>query len=575
MQEAFNFGDLANSLGEGLFLSMSGGEVVYDLTLPDLARVVSFEVGGVPIDPMATYTVAVGEGELQVLDWLVLQGAIAINYTNLQSTNIEVWQALKTHFGNLGSITEADGDVEGRYRTVPSDLGIENYHIVPPASFAVGDQVNLDVTVANYGETAHPGGGTLELYYDNTPFDWTDDPSYDSTSLIGSVSLPAVAAFPGTTTLQIPWDTTGVRPGEVPLYARLVGLSEQNGVNHFAFRRASGLDVPWRLLTGMGQGLPNAPNARVWQGLGTPTREADFSAYGATGYGVNVAAGDLDGMGDEMIAGPGPGAVYGPQFRGFRLDGTSMGKVNGYAYGTLKFGVNVAGADLDADGYGEILTGAGPGAVFGPHVRAFNFDGTQLSSINRINFFAYNTLKFGVFIARGDLDGDGYAELLTAPGPSPVFASTIRGFNYDVGPVGSIAKINFNPYPGLSYGARVDAADIDADGYDEILTSPGPDPIAAMDVAGFDFDGGSLSSIPGLNLGLPGYMYGANVTGGDVDVDGYAEIIVSPGPDPAAPARVQGFNVDNATPLPAMEFDFLVYDPETYGADAAIAVLGP
>lgn len=45
-----------------------------------------------------------------------------------------------------------------------------------------------------------------------------------------------------------------------------------------------------------------------------------------------------------------------------------------------RFGVNVSTAELEGDGYSEILTGAGPGAIFGPHVRGFNFDASTLSA---------------------------------------------------------------------------------------------------------------------------------------------------------------------------------------------------
>ena len=44
------------------------------------------------------------------------------------------------------------------------------------------------------------------------------------------------------------------------------------------------------------------------------------------------------------------------------------------AYATPRWGVNVAAADLDGDGVDEILTGAGPGAVFGPHVRGWKVE---------------------------------------------------------------------------------------------------------------------------------------------------------------------------------------------------------
>ena len=60
-----------------------------------------------------------------------------------------------------------------------------------------------------------------------------------------------------------------------------------------------------------------------------------------------------------------------------------------------KTGVNVAAGDIDGDGFAEIVTGAGPGAVFGPHVRGWNVDGGAAASIPGLSFFAYGTIKYG------------------------------------------------------------------------------------------------------------------------------------------------------------------------------------
>ena len=70
-----------------------------------------------------------------------------------------------------------------------------------------------------------------------------------------------------------------------------------------------------------------------------------------------------------------------------------------------RMGVNVSAGDIDADGYDEIITGAGPGAVFGPHVRAFDFDGTApVVAVPGVSYFAYGTMRYGVNVAAGDLD---------------------------------------------------------------------------------------------------------------------------------------------------------------------------
>ncbi|MFN7975355.1 MAG: hypothetical protein U0166_23880 [Acidobacteriota bacterium] len=108
---------------------------------------------------------------------------------------------------------------------------------------------------------------------------------------------------------------------------------------------------------GKGLAAVNDNEVRV---LDTAGARSDWLAYAAGQWGTNVTSGDLDGDGrDDAITGPGPGPVYGPQVKGFRPSGAAIAKVNFYAYGTLKYGVNVAGANMDADRFGEMITAPG------------------------------------------------------------------------------------------------------------------------------------------------------------------------------------------------------------------------
>jgi hypothetical protein len=75
-------------------------------------------------------------------------------------------------------------------------------------------------------------------------------------------------------------------------------------------------------------------------------------------------------------------------------------------------GLFVAAGDVDGDGFADIVTGADAGG--GPHVLAYSgADGHVLQS-----FFAYEpAFPNGVRVAAGDLNHDGYAEIITAAGP--------------------------------------------------------------------------------------------------------------------------------------------------------------
>jgi hypothetical protein len=74
-------------------------------------------------------------------------------------------------------------------------------------------------------------------------------------------------------------------------------------------------------------------------------------------------------------------------------------------------GVFVAAGDVDGDGRAEIITGAGAGG--GPHVRVFNQSWNVVSE-----FFAYSgNFTGGVRVAAVDVTADERMEIITAAGP--------------------------------------------------------------------------------------------------------------------------------------------------------------
>ena len=329
------------------------------------------------------------------------------------------------------------------------------------------------------------------------------------------------------------------------------------------------------IVTGPGPVSSNPALVRVWDLQNISTPAAEWTAYAPDQYGVNVAAGDINGTGrDWVITGAGPGAVYGPHVRAFTPEGASIGSISFLAYGTNKWGVNVACGDVDNDGMDEIITGAGPGAVFGPHVRGWNHDGGSLAAISGVSFFAYGTLKYGVNVACGDIDGDGYDEIVTGAGPGAVFGPHVRGWNVDGGPAAAIPGVSFLAYGTNQYGVNVTCGDVDSDGIDEIITGAGPGQIFGAHVRGWNYDGGSLAAMSGVSfMAYDDTRKGVRVSVGDVDDDGVVEIITMPGPDEIIGAQVRAFNVSGGVAsLAGLDFDAFD-DTVTHGGTVAGGVL--
>jgi hypothetical protein len=280
-----------------------------------------------------------------------------------------------------------------------------------------------------------------------------------------------------------------------------------------------------QVIVGPGPGPYHPPQVAVLDEEGE--LEYTFLAYGTKRFGVNVTAGDLDGDGrDEIITGAGPGEVFGPHVRGWRFQDGAMAPLPGasfFAYGTLRWGVNLTAGDLDGDGREEIVTGAGPGDVFGPHVRAWRYQGGAVQPVQQVSFLAYGTNRYGVNVACGDIDGDGLAEIVTGPGPSELFASHVRGWNYDGEALAEIEGVNFIAHPeGTGRGGVIVACgNIDNDGYDEILTAPGPMEGNLPRINSWNFDGEAISLIESKSFGLfdewgdDEYVAGANIALGN------------------------------------------------------------
>jgi fibronectin-binding autotransporter adhesin len=192
-----------------------------------------------------------------------------------------------------------------------------------------------------------------------------------------------------------------------------------------------------------------------------------FKPYGGFTGGVFVAVGG-DVNGDhipDIITAPAAGRA--PVVNIF--SGANGSLLSSFlAFGsTFKGGVTVAAGDVNGDGTLDIVAGMATGA---PRVRVFDAaTHAQLSGAIG-NFLAYaKTFTGGVFVAAGDVNGDGRAEVITGPGPG--LAPTVKVFT----PTTVAAPRVLAAFAATAKkGVRVATADLDGDGILEILAALGP-----------------------------------------------------------------------------------------------------
>jgi hypothetical protein len=256
--------------------------------------------------------------------------------------------------------------------------------------------------------------------------------------------------------------------------------------------------------------------------------------------------------------------------------------VDGVVAANERFGASVASGDLNADGYDDAIIGV-PGEyrcwpaigvcgdvgavhiLFGSANGITSTDDEYISQ--RTNGFsgAPNVgEEFGASVATGDLDGDGYDDVIIGvPGEYRCWAH-INICGDDVGAIQIIYGsdngirtdndqyfgqrsngITADPSVGDRFGESVSTGDINADGYDDVILGiPGDyrcwPHIAVCGHVGaimvlYGTENGTTASGDDYwgqrSNGVPGYVgvgdeFGASVTTGDLNEDGYDDIII-------------------------------------------------
>ena len=302
---------------------------------------------------------------------------------------------------------------------------------------------------------------------------------------------------------------------------------------------------------------------QMFRGAGDPPSPSigwsAHSALSASFYGwVLAPAGDVNGDGLDDVLASAPNAIVSGATAGlvvlfYGSVTTPTVSANWYAFGPYadsSFGYAAAGAgDVNGDGYDDIAIGAPDygnegfvqvwyGGPQGPRLGAPDWarDGFQVGS------------HFGQAVAAaGDVNGDGYADLIVgAPADDSVFVGQTRPVDEGraylfLGSATGLGDAVWSALGGQANGnlgnSVAGAGDVNGDGFGDVIigmegwdqpVGPGFSVIDVGRAYVYHGNAGGLEPVPATTLQGSGNSNFGHVvnTAGDVDGDGYSDVIV-------------------------------------------------
>ncbi|MBM9499332.1 VCBS repeat-containing protein [Leptospira sp. 201903071] len=268
-------------------------------------------------------------------------------------------------------------------------------------------------------------------------------------------------------------------------------------------------------------------------------------------FGWAVALGDVngDGYSDAIVGAPGAGVDSVFIYHSLGGDGIPNGASPNStlsAGSIMFFGGTVATGDINGDGFEDVVVGSYGYSTSSGRVDVFYSSGTSgvptggLSTAKSTLIGSVLNGRFGITVATGDSNGDGYADVLVGAdgiSRSYIFHSDgtggISGQDLSAGGTANTLLIGET---GSQFGISVSLGDVTADGFQDALI--GARSYTANQGRAYVFHSNGSSGIPNQDLSgsgfantiltgqIAGSFFGISVSLGDVNGDGSADALV-------------------------------------------------